>query len=92
MVSLALALALSTQVQQHNEQALEFFFLDEGFGSLDPESLDRVMTALESLAADSRIIGLISHVGAVRERVPRRLELSCPRDGRGTVVRVHEGT
>ncbi|MCB9671893.1 MAG: hypothetical protein H6734_20625, partial [Alphaproteobacteria bacterium] len=90
LASLALALALSTQVQRHNASALELFFLDEGFGSLDPESLDRVMTAIEGLAAESRVIGLISHVGAVRERVPRRLELHCPRDGSGTVVRYRE--
>jgi exonuclease SbcC len=90
LASLALALALSTQIQRHSASPLEFFFLDEGFGSLDPESLDRVMTAIEGLAAESRVIGLISHVGAVRERVPRRLELSCPRDGSGTVVRYRE--
>lgn len=90
LASLALALALSTQVQRHNANALELFFLDEGFGSLDPESLDRVMTAIEALSAESRMIGLISHVGAVRERVPRRLELHCPRDGSGTVVRYRE--
>lgn len=90
LASLALALALSTQVQRHNSAALEFFFLDEGFGSLDPESLDRVMSAIETLSADARVIGLISHVSAVRERVPRRLELHCPRDGTGTVVRYRE--
>ncbi|MEZ4319621.1 MAG: SMC family ATPase [Myxococcota bacterium] len=90
ITSLALALALSTQVQRHNTRALEFFFLDEGFGSLDPESLDRVMSAIESLSDGRRVIGLISHVGAVRERVPRYLALSCPRDGSGTTVDLRE--
>ncbi len=90
ITSLALALALSTQIQRHHAAALEFFFLDEGFGSLDPESLDRVMTAIESLADGDRVIGLISHVGAVRERVPCYLSLDCPRDGRGTQLAVRE--
>ncbi|MCB9678762.1 MAG: SMC family ATPase [Alphaproteobacteria bacterium] len=90
ITSLALALALSTQVQRHNSNPLEFFFLDEGFGSLDPESLDRVMSAIESLSDGRRVIGLISHVGAVRERVPRYLSLSCPRDGSGTKVDLRE--
>jgi exonuclease SbcC len=90
ITSLALALALSTQIQRHHAAALEFFFLDEGFGSLDPESLDRVMTAIESLSDGRRVIGLISHVGAVRERVPSSLVLECPRDGRGTQLTVHE--
>ena len=82
MASLALALALSTQVQARSQHPLEFFFLDEGFGSLDAEALDRVMGAIESLRDDARTIGLISHVPAVRERVPRYLEVSGPgRDG-----------
>lgn len=90
LTSLALALALSTQVQRHNAQALEFFFLDEGFGSLDPESLDRVMTAIERLSSEHRVIGLISHIAAVKERVPRYLELSNPRDASGTKVTYRE--
>lgn len=73
LTALALALALSTQVQQRSARPLGFFFLDEGFGTLDPESLDRVMSAIEGLRGENRVIGLISHVPAVRERVPRYL-------------------
>lgn len=73
LTSLALALALSTEVQAHGPRPLEFFFLDEGFGTLDPEALDRVMTAIESLRDGHRLIGLISHVPSVRERVPRHV-------------------
>ena len=71
--ALALALALSTQIQARGAKPLEFFFLDEGFGSLDPEALDRVMSAIERLRDDQRIIGLISHVPGVRERIPVHL-------------------
>ncbi len=71
--ALALALALSTQIQARGAKPLEFFFLDEGFGSLDPEALDRVMSAIERLKDGHRIIGLISHVPGVRERIPMHL-------------------
>jgi len=71
--ALALALALSTQIQARGAKPLEFFFLDEGFGSLDPEALDRVMSAIERLNDGHRVIGLISHVPGVRERIPMHL-------------------
>lgn len=52
---------------------LEFFFLDEGFGTLDPELLEVVMDALERLRMDDFTIGVISHVPEIRVRMPRRL-------------------
>jgi len=89
VASLALALALSTQVQARSAQPLELFFLDEGFGTLDGEALDRVMTAIESLQSDVRTIGVISHVPAVRERVPRYVMVSRPgRDGTGSKLQL----
>jgi exonuclease SbcC len=92
MTSLALALALSAQVQARSARPLEFFFLDEGFGTLDREALDRVMTAIESIRTDTRVIGVISHVPGVRERVPCYLEVLPPgRDGAGSRVRVVDG-
>ncbi len=91
VASLALALALSTQVQARSAQPLELFFLDEGFGTLDGEALDRVMTAIESLQSDARTIGVISHVPAVRERVPRYVMVSSGgRDGSGSKLRLHD--
>ena len=87
LTSLALALALSTQVQARGVQPLEFFFLDEGFGTLDPEALDRVMTAVENLRDGHRIIGLISHVPAVRERVPSQVRVyPAGTRGKGSTV------
>lgn len=73
LTSLSLALALSNQIQLNGTHPLEFFFLDEGFGTLDPELLDTVMTSLERLQMERITIGLISHVPELRQRVPRRL-------------------
>lgn len=74
LVSLAMALALSGKIQMH-AAPLGFFFLDEGFGSLDGASLEAAMTVLEKLPSDKRAVGLITHVREVRERVPRYLEV-----------------
>lgn len=68
LVSLALALALSDMVS--NKTQLESLFLDEGFGTLDPETLDIALDALESLNASGKTIGVISHVEAMKERIP----------------------
>lgn len=74
LVSLAMALALSGKIQMH-AAPLGFFFLDEGFGSLDGASLEAAMAVLEKLPSDRRAVGLITHVREVRERVPRYLEV-----------------
>ncbi|VBB06599.1 Hypothetical protein LUCI_1835 [Lucifera butyrica] len=71
--SLALALALSSQIQLRGQYPLEFFFLDEGFGSLDPEALEVVMSTLERLPNENMTIGVISHVTGLQQRMPRRL-------------------
>jgi len=86
-VSLGLALALSTQVQLRGQHPLEFFFLDEGFGSLDPAALDDVMSTLERLPRQRMMIGLITHVSELRQRLGRSL-LVRPAEpgGRGTTV------
>ncbi|MCB9685795.1 MAG: SMC family ATPase [Alphaproteobacteria bacterium] len=89
LCALALALALSAQVQARSERPLGFFFLDEGFGTLDPEALDRVMTAIEGLRSADRIIGLISHLPAIRDRVPRWLWVSREQ-GSGSSVEMRD--
>ena len=48
-------------------------FIDEGFGSLDDETLDQAMRALASLSEGDRLIGMISHVGALKERIDRQI-------------------
>lgn len=89
LTSLALALALSTHIQLRGQHPLEFFFLDEGFGTLDPELLDVVVTSLERLNLERLCVGLISHVPELRQRLQRRLivEPAMPA-GRGTTVRL----
>ncbi|SDC71997.1 exonuclease SbcC [Paenibacillus sp. UNCCL117] len=87
LTSLSLALALSTQIQLKGQYPLEFFFLDEGFGTLDPELLDAVVTALEKLHMDKLSVGVISHVPELRARLPRRLVvLPAEPGGRGSRV------
>jgi exonuclease SbcC len=81
MASLALALALSSQIQLRGQSRLEFFFLDEGFGSLDPVMLDIVMDSLERISNPKRMIGLISHVPELRQRLGTRLSVT-PADSR----------
>ena len=87
--SLALALALSAQMSSlaaAGAARLDSIFLDEGFGTLDPETLEVVATTLETLAQGQRMVGVITHVGALAERVPVRFLVS--RNARtSTVVR-----
>ncbi|MEO0603891.1 MAG: SbcC/MukB-like Walker B domain-containing protein, partial [Myxococcota bacterium] len=90
LTALSLALALSTQVQARSARPLGFFFLDEGFGTLDPEALDRVMSSIEQLRDDNRVIGLISHVPSIRERVPRYLWVHRPDDAEGSSVELRD--
>jgi DNA repair protein SbcC/Rad50 len=86
--SLALALALSRQVigLSAGMREMNSMFLDEGFGTLDEDTLETVGTTLERLATDSdRMIGIITHVPALAERVPVRFVVS--RTGTSSVLR-----
>lgn len=78
LTSLALALALSTKIQLKGDTSMEFFFLDEGFGTLDVETLDTVMTAIENLHTDNLSVGIISHVEEIKNRVPIKLMVTAP--------------
>lgn len=87
LTSLALALSLSAQIQLRGEYPLQFFFLDEGFGTLDTDLLDTVVTALEHLHSDRLSVGVISHVPELRARLPRRLVVEpAEASGRGSNV------
>lgn len=89
--SLALALALSAQIQLKGQYPLEFFFLDEGFGSLDQQALDVAMSTLEKLHLERLTIGIISHVAELKQRLPRRLVVEPAEPaGRGSRVRMEE--
>ena len=67
--SLCLALALAESVQSAYKQEKNFFFIDEGFGTQDEESTNMVYETLQSLVKENRIVGIISHVGELQERI-----------------------
>lgn len=76
MASLAMALGLSDVVQAWSGGVrLESLFVDEGFGSLDEESLDKAVAVLEQLRESRRMVGVVSHVQELRKRIPARLEV-----------------
>lgn len=76
LASLALALGLADAVAaEAGGRQLDTMFIDEGFGSLDAETLDMVMGTLDELRAGGRIVGLVSHVDELRQRIPSRLRI-----------------
>ena len=85
LASLALALALAELVTRSGGR-LQSFFLDEGFGSLDPESFDLAMEGIERIVTEDRLIALVSHVPALALRVEDRIELEKGADGMSVIV------
>lgn len=82
MAALSLALGLSDVVQSYaGGIKLDTLFIDEGFGSLDQESLDLAITTLIDLQATGRMIGIISHVSELKEQMHLRLDVMSGRDG-----------
>ena len=82
LASLALALGLSDVVQSYTGGIrLDAIFVDEGFGTLDPESLDFAIRALQDLQQAGRMVGIISHVAELKEWIPARLELKATQSG-----------
>ncbi len=82
MAALSLALGLSDIVQAHAGGIhLDTLFIDEGFGSLDPESLDLAIRALIDLQSTGRMIGVISHVAELKEQIPLRIDVLSGRLG-----------
>lgn len=78
LASLSLALSLADQVVELAGAAaapLESIFLDEGFGTLDPDTLDIVASAIEELGSQGRMVGVVSHVRDLAERLPVRFEV-----------------
>ena len=71
--SLALALALSDLVS--HKVSIDSLFLDEGFGTLDKETLDIALDALDNLHASGKTIGVISHIDAMKERIPVQIKV-----------------
>ena len=80
LASLALALALAESLARLSAggravQALDSLFLDEGFGTLDGGTLDTVVSALDALHGGQRLVGVVTHVRELAERMPARLEV-----------------
>jgi exonuclease SbcC len=71
LISLALALGLSDLAGK--KAKIETLFIDEGFGTLDPETLDTALTALETLQQGNKSVGVISHVGLLKERITTQI-------------------
>ncbi|MEF9981586.1 MAG: SMC family ATPase [Glutamicibacter sp.] len=92
MASLALALGLADVISHHSGAVdMQTLFVDEGFGSLDAETLEEVMQALENLRAGGRTIGLVSHVAEMKQRITNRISVSKTQHGStierdGTVI------
>ena len=92
MASLSLALGLADVVQQEaGGVSIETLFVDEGFGSLDDQSLEQVMDALEGLRDGGRIVGLVSHVAEMKQRVTSQLQIVKGRRGSHIVTRLAGG-
>ncbi len=87
LVSLALALGLSDLAG--NNTRIESLFIDEGFGTLDSETLDIALAALENLRMSNRTIGIISHVDALKQRISAQIQVSKANNGYGNLEIVH---
>lgn len=85
--SLSLALGLSDEIQSSaGGIQLDTMFVDEGFGSLDEESLQQAMRALSSLSEGNRLVGIISHVAELKEKIDRQLVVKKEKTGGSTVA------
>ncbi|HTR90922.1 MAG TPA: AAA family ATPase [Trebonia sp.] len=82
LASLSLALGLADVVTAESAGTpMEALFVDEGFGTLDEETLDEVMNVLDGLRAGGRTVGIVSHVAELRQRLPARIHVSKTRSG-----------
>ena len=87
LVSLSLALSLSAAICQKSLRPIEFFFLDEGFGTLDEKLVDTVMDVLGKLSKDFAV-GLISHVEELKHRIDNKILVTGATESHGSKVRV----
>ena len=87
-VSLSLALALAESVQTNAQADRNFFFIDEGFGTQDLESANIVFETLTGLNKENKIVGIISHVEELKERIPMTLTITKDEE-RGSLIEVN---
>lgn len=86
-VSLSLALALAESVQANAQADKNFFFIDEGFGTQDTESVNIVFETLTNLMKENRIVGIISHVEELKEKIPTALNIIKDEE-RGSLIQI----
>lgn len=86
-VSLSLALALAESVQTNAQSEKNFFFIDEGFGTQDLESVNIVFETLMNLQKENRIVGIISHVEELKEKIPVSLNITKDEE-KGSLIEV----
>ena len=88
LVSLSLALALGSTICSRSLKSIEFFFLDEGFGTLDGDLIEVVLGALEKLKSANFCIGLISHVGELQHRISSKIFVSKATESHGSTIKI----
>ena len=82
MASLSLALGLSDEIQSSaGGVKLDAMFVDEGFGSLDEQSLEQAMRALSGLVDGNRLVGIISHVSDLKQRIDKQIVVKKSKSG-----------
>ena len=86
LVSLSLALELGAEICARSLRPIEFFFLDEGFGTLDERLVDTVMDSLEKLKSSNFTIGIISHVEELKHRIERKLSVKKATEKHGSQI------
>ena len=88
MAALSLALGLADEIQSNaGGIRIETMFIDEGFGSLDENALQQAVDALQGVTADTKLVGIISHVGELKERIDKQVIVTKKKSG-GSVVEV----
>ena len=88
LASLALALGLSDEVQMSTGIRLDTLFVDEGFGSLDSEALSKAYNTLAGLTEGNRLVGIISHVAELKERIDKQIVVTKNKSG-GSKAEIH---
>ena len=86
LASLALALGLSDEIQMSSGVRLDTLFVDEGFGSLDPEALDKAYHTLSALTEGQRLVGIISHVPELKEKIGKQILVTKQKTGGSTAA------